>query len=143
MGGGHNAAGGTGAEVGADVCTDTGAAAPEATESLGRGAEAAAVSRRSCFICCSISCIPCAREAISVDCSFRRASKLSTRPESRGGAGAVTEVEGAVLGAVIADGAAAGARGGSTANIGVPGPNGRRRAWKSLNGMYGSRPLLD
>eukprot|EP00965_Chrysotila_dentata_P109318 3612886-Pleurochrysis_carterae.AAC.1 len=59
VGGGPNAAGGPGAGVGADACTDASASAPEATESLGRGAEiAAAASRRSCFICCSISCIP-------------------------------------------------------------------------------------
>eukprot|EP00965_Chrysotila_dentata_P105950 3499154-Pleurochrysis_carterae.AAC.1 len=68
-----------------------------------------------------------------------RASKLSTRPESCGGVGVATEVEGEVLGTVLAHGAAAGAGGGSAASVGVPGPNGCKRAWKSLNGTYGRR----
>eukprot|EP00965_Chrysotila_dentata_P144115 4760706-Pleurochrysis_carterae.AAC.2 len=65
-----------------------------------------------------------------------RASRLSTRPESCGGVGAkscwgvgaTAEVEGAVLGAVLAHAAATGAGRGSAAGIGVPGPNGRRSA---------------
>eukprot|EP00965_Chrysotila_dentata_P017001 564302-Pleurochrysis_carterae.AAC.1 len=72
-----------------------------------------------------------------------RASRLSTRPESCEGVGVATEVEGAVFGAVFAHAAEAGAGGGSAADIGMPGPNGCKRACKSLIGTYGRRPLLD
>eukprot|EP00965_Chrysotila_dentata_P064378 2133436-Pleurochrysis_carterae.AAC.1 len=72
-----------------------------------------------------------------------RASSLSTRPGSGEDVSVATEVEGAVLGAMFAHDAAAGAGGGSVVSVGVPGPDGCKRAWKSLNGMYGRRPLLD
>eukprot|EP00965_Chrysotila_dentata_P175807 5803599-Pleurochrysis_carterae.AAC.1 len=72
-----------------------------------------------------------------------RASRLSTRPESCGGVGVAAEMEGAVLGAVLAHAAATGAGKGSAAGIGVSGPNGCRSACKSLKGTYGRRPLLD
>eukprot|EP00965_Chrysotila_dentata_P122444 4046852-Pleurochrysis_carterae.AAC.1 len=63
-----------------------------------------------------------------------RASRLPNRPEFCEVVGFTTEVEGAVLGAALAHAAGAGAGVGSAAGIEVPGPNGCKRACKSLNG---------
>eukprot|EP00965_Chrysotila_dentata_P191204 6174377-Pleurochrysis_carterae.AAC.1 len=68
-----------------------------------------------------------------------RASRLYTLPEFSEGVGVGVGVECSEL----VHAAAAGAMGVSVAGIGVPSPNGRSSACKSLSGTCGRRLLLD